>query len=965
MLSGSGGIAHWALRLVEDVHGNTMEFTYYNEGATGGRFFQIKKVAYGKNKDYTVNFNRQPSVTRNDISINAKQGFARSEPYLLKDIEVKYKTELVRTYKMDYIEGEFYKTLLKRIYIVPHNPCSTTLASREENNTQISGRSERDDIDDGSGGNGGSNGGIEPTCNEITDSYTFDYYNDVRDNQGNLKIFGPDTAINVQNDKEAYSGSVASLIRPSKINGNISSESGLNIRPAAGLNFYTPSSSAYGHLMFGFPFGNSKAKARNAQQLIDFNGDGIQDMIYRVPDEGLFLRPGKLDVNGILSFLNSQRIENYSGDFSFTETSTKSRGWDMGAIVYSRSQITSNSTGSTTTYLTDANSDGLMDIVHNGEVWFNRFDINSNKSEMTKHSEYTENMVVKAKAVQQPIKWCGDIGSEMTEPCPEDFEELTPQPVTDVVKVWIAPKDGYVRFIDNVSVSSPGILVDPTPPDQKRMFYSVEIKSPIPNTGSTTIFSNTRIFLKEIVGSDPIQNIVINHYNDYFLQMQGVPVDANYSIQNGINNPNRLFVQSGDKIYIRLHKNAVKDFSIISNPTVVYVDPVTGNDLINSYPLSQDQFQLNNGSYAENFFLNNLTAPIYLDAQGTATINIPSITFPSLDDNITFKVVTENANTGVLTPVIPAEFYGPTNLTTQAHNINLQINAGEPVYLRFIIESDSQTNFPLINLSNKIVVDYNASTTYNSNINTTFFAVPEYPSFAVTQLKSKLNINNVSSNVSISGSHNFGIHINKNITNNNNLGTGSFYYIVKKGTQILGKRKIIFSDANNVLNLTEEDMISGQPVSGISPIDFYAGDPTTIYFDNSHLITVQVYCKTSGDYDLFNKYSTYFSNNPFVIYYDNINVYSNTSATAVNTAMYNSKSAIYNNWGQFLYKPGEFVNYKYGFPIGISDLLAAPAPQNTYQPCMIYQNDPTALANCINNMSPIPSTGYLWILLDL
>ncbi len=200
MLSGSGGLVHWGLRMIEDAHGNTIEFTYYNEGAVGGNFFQIKKVAYGKNKDYTVNFNRQASVTRKDININAKQGFARSEPYLLDNIEVKYKTELVRTYKMDYMNGEFFKTLLKRIYIVPHNPCSTTLASKQENNSDNTARSEREDIDDGSGGNGGTSGGIEPTCNEITDSYSFEYYNDVRDGQGNVRIYGPDTHIGLQND---------------------------------------------------------------------------------------------------------------------------------------------------------------------------------------------------------------------------------------------------------------------------------------------------------------------------------------------------------------------------------------------------------------------------------------------------------------------------------------------------------------------------------------------------------------------------------------------------------------------------------------------------------------------------------------------------------------------------------------------------------------------------------------------
>lgn len=669
--------------MIEDAHGNTMEFTYYNEGASGGRFFQIKKVAYGKNKDYTVNFNRQSSVTRKDININAKQGFARSEPYLLDNIEVKYKTELVRTYKMDYIDDEFYKTLLKRIYIVPHNPCSTTLASRQEkeetSSKSTAGKSERDDIDYGSGGSGGPSGGIEPTCNEITDSYTFDYYNDVRDGQGNVRMYGPDTHIGLQNDKSSYPGIVSSLLTPSKINGNISSEKGLNFRVAAGLNFYYPSNDGYGHLMFGFPFGYSNAEARNAQQLTDFNGDGIQDMIYRVPDEGLFLRTGHLDAWGNLGFNSSQPIGNYSGDFSFTKTKTSNYGWDMGAIIYSKSQISSSSTSTTNTYLIDANSDGLTDIVHNGEVWFNRFDRNTGKSEMTKHSEHTENMIVKAKAIQGPMTPCPD-----PKRCPQD-PVLPPVPITDVVKIWVAPKDGYVRFTDSVTMSAYGQLQSPP----QKMYYSVEILNPTP-TGNPPQYNNGRIYLSEVVAGAMNQNITINRYNDYLTQIQSL-AQSGINSHYAINNSNRLFVKSGEKIYVRLHKNTGQNYQLSSNPIITYVDPNTGAEITNNNALAQDQFHLNNGGYGDNMLLNNISAPIYLDASGTASIEIPSLQFSYLTDNVTFRVFTEDAS-GTITDLIAPEVYGPTNLITAAHSLTLTTNASSPVHLKFVVESDSHTN---------------------------------------------------------------------------------------------------------------------------------------------------------------------------------------------------------------------------------------------------------------------------------
>ncbi len=956
LYSGSG-IAHWGLRMVEDAHGNTMEFTYYNESGGGGTFFQIKKIAYGKNKDYTVNFNKEASITRQDVTTNAKQGMIRSEPYLLKSVEVKYKTELVRTYKMDYMEGEFFKTLLKRIYIVPNNPCSTTLPlsksagdgkDSETQKTENTGTASRErDMDDGTGGGGGGPGGIEPTCNEISDSYTFEYYDDVKDAQGNVRIFGPDTGISLQNDKEAYSGSVRSLVTPSKINGNISSETGFNARIAAGLNFYTPSSDPYGHLMFGFPFGSSKAKARNAQQLVDFNGDGIQDMIYRVPDDGLYLRTGKLDDAGNLSFNKSERIGNYTGgDFNYTETSTSNSGWDMGAMVYSKSEIGSSTQGTTKTYLIDANSDGLMDIVNDGQVWFNRF--SSGKSEMTQHSEYTENMVVKAKAIQAPVRECGDPG-QYPYPCPEEpVKNLID--INDVVKVWVAPKDGYVRFADTVSIES-------SPIDRSgSMYYSVEIKNPTPMSGTTDTFTNTRIYLKKIRSTFGIQDIVINKYNDFYSEMQSVEVDSNYAIPNGINNPDRLFVKSGEKIYVRVHKNTVKDIPVYSNPIITYVDQ-HGNDILNTTELSQDQFLLNNGDYSNNFLLNNASAPILLDAPGTVAITIPSFTFPYLSDNVKFRVVTEKVNSGTITDLITPEIYNQSNLVTQAHTLNLTVNAGEPVYLRFIVESDSFTNFGGANWNN-ITVNYIASVNYGTGSATANWqGVAEYPSFVVTKLEPQLDINNVPHNILLGGSYNFGIQINKNVTNFSSLGTGSFYYIIKKGNQVLAKRRVIVSHTNNTL--IEEDMIAGQPVSGVNPIVFYTGESVFFPGDTSHLVTVAVYCKTGGDYALFNKYSEYFSGRPFNVYYDNVNLYGTTTATAVNTAMYNTKSFFFNNWGQFVYKAGNISDYLYGWPINYGAFDTPTANQNTYPACQdpSIANNHDALVNCILNETPNPNAG--------
>lgn len=234
----SDQIVHWALRRIEDVHGNSMNFTYYysqvnfgtnnnNSNLNGGIYFHIKQISYGKNGDYTVNFNTEAGLSRTDLSINGKQGVKRVEPYLLKNVTVNYQGEFIRTYKMEYETGQFSKTRLKRLYL---------------------------------------EGGQENTKYYTLGDYNFDYYDDVADGS----IYGPNTTIQVNNSKNVFWGLVQGLLTPSRISENGATETGFNFRAAAGLNLYYPS-----NIMFGLPFGFSNTEAKTMQQLINFNGDGI------------------------------------------------------------------------------------------------------------------------------------------------------------------------------------------------------------------------------------------------------------------------------------------------------------------------------------------------------------------------------------------------------------------------------------------------------------------------------------------------------------------------------------------------------------------------------------------------------------------------------------------------------------------------------------------------------------------
>lgn len=905
----AGQIVHWGLRMIEDAHGNKMIFTYQNNtldlgtnnNITGGVYFHIQKITYGKNQDYSVNFIAETGISRKDISINAKQGVKRVEPYLLRSIDIKHKTERIRTYGVEYEDGQFNKTRLKRLYSQVYN-------------IKL----------------------VNPL--PVIDDYSFEYYNQVENNQ----IFGPDTQVQVQNSENVYNGLIENILKPSKINGNISSENGLNFRPAAGLNFFYSSNDAYGHLMFGFPFGYSTAEAKNAQQLIDFNGDGIQDMIYRTSSELKFSQ-GKLDQYGNLSFLPAKPLLNYNNNFTYTETKTNNSGWDMGAVVYSKSQIKSTSRGTTSTYLIDANSDGLVDIVNNGQVWFNKYNKGLQQPEMTRHSEFTENMVVKDKPIASPI-------------LPTDDPVVTPDlpavPITDVVKVWIAPRDGYITIKDNIKL--PFYIPDEEDSLPINMYYSVEVPRPDPVVPGT--FANARVYLTKLTpGTLLSQNISISRYNDYYSQMINLPPGYNAADNQvgAIDNSNRIFVKSGEKVYIRLHKSTNKNIDVRSNPEITYVDPSNGSTISMDF-INQDQFTLNNGNYGSNFLVNNLLTPVYLDGTGIANITIGSVDFPYTTDSFTFKVITENVNTGAITVLHSSEYIQSNDpFSTAAFTGTLNVNSSEPVYLKFIVESDSHASFFNNNWKDKIKVNYNAVSNTNASVNIDLYPTVQYPSYAVTQLRPWIDIRNTNDNPNVVGGRKtFSVQIAKNITNFSTLSTGSFYYVIKLGNIVLGKRKIIVAanGANSLIK--EEDLTTGADIPGMSTILFYRGNLSMPDLGLSDWkINIQVYCKTDGDYALFNKYSQYFQGKPFNIYYDGAVLLTSVPPTSVNTAMYTPKTAVYNNWGQFLYNPGIIEGYTYGTPIQAEAMAPGNMAQNTYPQCI--QQPPLSaedLAKCIDNL---------------
>lgn len=215
-------------------------------------------------------------------------------------------------------------------------------------------------------------------------------------------------------------------------------------------------------------WGNDKSIALTS--LIDINGDGLEDIVSKEGDN-LFWKKHivtrtynsnnqpvvvhsfglKSTITGMDNFYRSFG-RNRSSNFQITFGLKKIGGfigWDK-----------SKNKSETDIYYTDGNGDGLMDIVRDGVVYFNRLDGNGNPN-FIPDSKGTENLIISASPTSISV------------PNEYNQEDIT-LPAFDVVKVWEAPADGNIKIDNNIQ------LTDTT----KNAVVSVEMKKPVVQNSS-------------------------------------------------------------------------------------------------------------------------------------------------------------------------------------------------------------------------------------------------------------------------------------------------------------------------------------------------------------------------------------------------------------------------------------------------------------------------------------------------
>src|SRR5262249_20191142 len=140
-----------------------------------------------------------------------------------------------------------------------------------------------------------------------------------------------------------------------------------------------------GHSYIGFsPAGFSKANSFGAKvgfntstndgvlSLIDLNGDSLPDKVFKTGD-GVFLRLNRSGPGGVRTFGSKQRVATLS-ELSRERATTTSAGLEAYGLGGSLLTNFASSSIVGSVYFADVNSDGLPDLIADGQVRFNHPD---------------------------------------------------------------------------------------------------------------------------------------------------------------------------------------------------------------------------------------------------------------------------------------------------------------------------------------------------------------------------------------------------------------------------------------------------------------------------------------------------------------------------------------------------------------------------------------------------------------
>ena len=539
----NGNIAYWAITEDRDANDNFIKYSYsrvIDPGTPGGNPGSdlypalISYTGHGTTQGrYSVEFTRDRQLNepkRPDISISAKWGFKQVTTDLLRKISVKYNDQNIRTFELNYQQGAFYKTLLHSI-------------------------SEFD-----AGG-------------ALFTTHSFEYYNDVLDTTGKyVPLLGAENWI-PQSDN--VKGSFINPIdhfgdQASMLGGNKSLGGGFGMAVTIG-----PDDEDYAMKTntAGINFGFNYTKSEGLLALVDINGDGLADKVFKENGQ-LYFRANRSGPSGTHDFGPKQSIIGIN-DFNKGETFLGSVGLESHFGIFAGFEY-AHTEDITSVYFADVNGDQLMDIVDNGKVYFNHIDANGNPS-FTLSSGDTPSAIRSNAGIDPGLVTVDSLALE---------KAIDDNPLHDVVRTWVAP------FAGTVSITNPVSLIQDLSADTQSHAAADGVRVAIQHKGTelwSAVITENDFTPKTPVGvnaipvqkGDRIYFRVQSRVNGAYDQVQWSP-EITYTNQSPLNDANGLPVYKF---------NAKKDF-LLSGPFSTglsingtihiqgnFIKPVTSDDV--------------------------------------------------------------------------------------------------------------------------------------------------------------------------------------------------------------------------------------------------------------------------------------------------------------------------------------------------------------------------------------------------
>lgn len=240
-------ISEWKLRRVEETHGDFMEYVYEaaDEDVRGGlkaKALYLKEVRAGNagQEPHTV-VTFEGGKTRQVKTNNARYGYLTSSNRLLEKVTVNFRGNVLRSYAFEYRNGAFNRELLAGVRHLDSN-------------------------------------GQEVSFQK------FSYYDDVQSDKGYVPFKDSQETWNMHNDglDAGFVNPLQSVTKrfsdkPTALGGTVSSSTSGSFY--AGVGIYD--GSVWKGNTAGGSYNYSSDKSKGLSTLVDLNGDGLPDKVFR------------------------------------------------------------------------------------------------------------------------------------------------------------------------------------------------------------------------------------------------------------------------------------------------------------------------------------------------------------------------------------------------------------------------------------------------------------------------------------------------------------------------------------------------------------------------------------------------------------------------------------------------------------------------------------------------------------